>query len=104
MMRSEIMAGSHSAKGAIRKAGKHCGVMATSDDDLRCRIERGFLMVGVASDMEMMFRSLRQSLRTIGRDVMPATSLDNEFLFSSIPLNLEDLDGAPIRAVAMLDG
>lgn len=63
------------ATNAIRKAGKHCGVMATSDD-LRCRIEQGFLMIGVASDMGLMFRSLRQSLRTIGRDVMPATSLD----------------------------
>lgn len=29
---------------------------------------------------------------------------ETEFLFSSIPPNLERLDGSPIRAVATLDG
>ncbi len=64
------------AKDTIRAAGKHCGVMATDDDNLLTRRAQGFQMLGVGADTGLLFRSLHRSLRSVDRDRMPATSLD----------------------------
>ncbi len=60
----------------IRTAGKHCGVMATSIDDLLQRREQRFQMLGLGSDTGLLLRSLHDCLQSVGRDRTPATSLD----------------------------
>jgi 2-keto-3-deoxy-L-rhamnonate aldolase RhmA/quercetin dioxygenase-like cupin family protein len=52
----------------IRKHGKHCGVMATSNDNLRERIGQGFRMLGVGMDAGLLLRGLRGALACVGRD------------------------------------
>jgi 2-keto-3-deoxy-L-rhamnonate aldolase RhmA len=55
-------------KDVLRKAGKHCGVVATSNDNLRQRLDQGFRMLGVGMDCGLLLRSLKAALATVGRD------------------------------------
>jgi 2-keto-3-deoxy-L-rhamnonate aldolase RhmA len=55
-------------KETLRKAGKHCGVMATSTANLGERFEQGFRMLGLGMDSGLLLRSLHEALRTVGRD------------------------------------
>lgn len=63
-------------KDTIRAAGKHCGVMATSIEDLIARREQGFRMLGLGADSGLLLRGIHQALEAVDRDCMPATSLD----------------------------
>jgi len=63
-------------KDSIRAAGKHCGVMTTSVDNLVDRREQGFHMLGVGADNGLLLRSIHQALQAVDRDRMPAPSLD----------------------------
>jgi len=71
-----------SVKDALRLAGKHCGVMATSDRNVIERVTQGFQMVGLGSDCGFLLRSLRASLAFIGCDRQMSTTLapDNPLL------------------------
>ena len=64
-------------KDMIRKSGRHCGLLTTSNADLVTRRDQGFRMIGFGADSSLLYRSLHQSLATVGRDRMPATSLDS---------------------------
>lgn len=55
-------------KDTIRAAGKHCGLLATSVDNLPQRQAQGFRALGVGSDASLMLRSLRGALARFGRD------------------------------------
>jgi len=55
-------------KDIIRGAGKHCGIMATGDEDLQRRLGQGFRSIGLGMDAGLLIRSLRTSLAPIGRD------------------------------------
>ena len=55
-------------KDAIRRVGKQCGVVATSDDNVRERLSQGFRAVGLGFDAGLLIRSLRNSLAAVGRD------------------------------------
>jgi 2-keto-3-deoxy-L-rhamnonate aldolase RhmA/quercetin dioxygenase-like cupin family protein len=57
-----------SMKDKLRRAGKHCGVLATSEEDLLLRRDQGFRMIGLGLDGGMLLRSLRSALRAVGRD------------------------------------
>jgi 2-keto-3-deoxy-L-rhamnonate aldolase RhmA/quercetin dioxygenase-like cupin family protein len=63
-------------KDTIRSAGKHCGVMTTSIDNLVERREQSFRMLGVGADSGLLLRSLHQALQAVDRDRTPAPSLD----------------------------
>ncbi|MFN8708716.1 MAG: aldolase/citrate lyase family protein [Planctomyces sp.] len=65
-------------KDTIRKAGLHCGLLTTSQNDLLQRRDQGFRMLGLGADVGIFLRSLRQSLATVSRDRAPATSLAPE--------------------------
>ncbi len=52
----------------IRQAGKHSGLIATSNDNLRERLQQGFRMLGVGIDTGLFLRSLRSVLASVGRD------------------------------------
>jgi len=55
-------------KDLLRHAGKHCGVVATSDENVRQRIDQGFRAIGLGMDAGLLIRSLRASLCAVGRD------------------------------------
>jgi 2-dehydro-3-deoxyglucarate aldolase/4-hydroxy-2-oxoheptanedioate aldolase len=55
-------------KDAIRAAGKHCGVVATSAEDLHRRVAQGFRSIGLGMDAGLLIRSLREMLAAAGRD------------------------------------
>ena len=55
-------------KDTIRRAGKHCGVVATSTANLLERLEQGFQMLALGLDGGLLLRSLHESLAAVGRD------------------------------------
>ena len=63
-------------KDTINTAGKHCGVVSTSIQNLKERYDQGFRMLALGVDSGLLLRSLHQSLKEVNRDQMPATSLD----------------------------
>ena len=65
-----------SLKDTINAAGKHCGVVSTSNQNLTDRLDQGFRMLALGSDSGLLLRSLHQSLQEVDRDRLPATSLD----------------------------
>src|SRR5207244_1776137 len=54
-------------KDVIRRAGKHCGLLATSLDNLAERRRQGFRMIGLGLDAGLLLRSLRAALAVVGR-------------------------------------
>ncbi len=68
------------AKDAIRAAGRHCGVIATSDANLAQRREQGFLALGLGLDGGLLLRSLRGALASVGRDrrIKPGFVLESD--------------------------
>ena len=65
-----------SLKDTINAAGKYCGVVSTSNQNLTDRLEQGFRMLALGTDSGLLLRSLHQSLQEVDRDRLPATSLD----------------------------
>ena len=55
-------------KDTIRAAGKHCGLLATDNDNLVERVRQGFRLVGLGQDTGLLLRSLRSALAAAGRD------------------------------------
>jgi 2-dehydro-3-deoxyglucarate aldolase/4-hydroxy-2-oxoheptanedioate aldolase len=55
-------------KDTIRAAGKHCGIVGTSDADVQLRLSQGFRAVSLGMDAGLLIRSLRASLAAVGRD------------------------------------
>jgi 2-keto-3-deoxy-L-rhamnonate aldolase RhmA len=70
-------------KDVILRAGKHCGVLATSPENLSQRQSQGFRMLGVGFDAGLLLRSLRASLAVVARDRPMRASLDAK---SSFPI------------------
>lgn len=56
------------AKDILRAAGKHCGVLATSHENMRERQSQGFRMIGLGMDVGLLMRSLKGALAVLGRD------------------------------------
>ena len=56
-------------KDLVQAAGKHCGIMARNADDLRRRIEQGFGMIGLASDVGLLATGLKSLAQTAGRSL-----------------------------------
>ena len=67
-----------SVKDAIRAAGKHCGVVAVSNENLLERREQGFQMLGLGLDGGLLLRSLHGALEVVGRDrkIVPAFTVE----------------------------
>lgn len=62
-------------KDRIRAAGKHCGVIASSPEDVSLRIKQGFRMIGIGADSGLLIKGLQQTLQSVGRDAGLTTSL-----------------------------
>ena len=56
------------ARDKIRAAGKHCGVIATSNDNLTQRLDQGFRMLALGLDGGLLIRGIRGALSVVGRD------------------------------------
>ena len=65
-------------KDRIRQSGRHCGVIATGDDNLRERLAQGFRAIGVGTDAGLFVRSLKGTLAAVGRDMPIRASLTPE--------------------------
>ncbi len=68
------------AKDALRKAGKHCGVIATDEANLALRREQGFSLLGLGLDGSLLLRSLHTMLAAQGRDrkIRAGFTLEND--------------------------
>ena len=55
-------------KDTIRRAGKHCGVVATGAENLAERFDQGFRVLALGLDGGLLLRSLHESLAAVGRD------------------------------------
>jgi 2-keto-3-deoxy-L-rhamnonate aldolase RhmA len=55
-------------KDTIRRAGRHCGVVATGTANLAERFEQGFRVIALGLDGGLLLRSLHESLSAVGRD------------------------------------
>jgi 2-keto-3-deoxy-L-rhamnonate aldolase RhmA len=62
-------------KDRIRAAGKQCGVIASSPEDLSLRREQGFRMIGIGVDSGLLIRGLRRTLASVGRETRLTPSL-----------------------------
>lgn len=62
-------------KEAVRRAGKHCGVVGTSAADLAKRREQGFTALGLGLDAGLLLRTLRDLLASLGRTPAVRASL-----------------------------
>jgi 2-keto-3-deoxy-L-rhamnonate aldolase RhmA len=62
-------------KDTIRQAGKHVGVVATSEEEVVRRVEQGFRMIALGTDTGMLLRSLHSALRAVARDRRMTTDL-----------------------------
>jgi 2-keto-3-deoxy-L-rhamnonate aldolase RhmA len=61
----------------ILAQGKHCGVLATGNDNLIERREQGFRFLGLGADSGLLIRSLRSALTVArGADTTPTFDLD----------------------------
>ncbi len=65
-------------KDAVRGAGKHIGVIATSNENLQERLRQGFRIMALGTDSGMLLRSLHNALATVGRDRKLLASLSPE--------------------------
>ena len=64
------------AKDQIRAAGKHCGLIGTSHENLIERREQGFQLLGFGLDTTMIIRSIQGCLNAVGIEWSLATGLD----------------------------
>jgi 2-keto-3-deoxy-L-rhamnonate aldolase RhmA len=55
-------------KDAVRRAGKHCGIVAGGPANLTERLEQGFRVLALGLDGGLLLRSLHESLAAVGRD------------------------------------
>lgn len=65
-------------KDTLRAAGKHCGVVATSDENVQQRLAQGFRAIGLGMDAGLMLRALRASLAGVGRERVMRADLTSD--------------------------
>ncbi|HUQ72757.1 MAG TPA: aldolase/citrate lyase family protein [Planctomycetaceae bacterium] len=65
-------------KDVIRRAGQHCGLIASSEADIAARTAQGFQMIGLGMDTGLLIRSLRSALQSVQRSPRMVASLESE--------------------------
>jgi 2-keto-3-deoxy-L-rhamnonate aldolase RhmA/quercetin dioxygenase-like cupin family protein len=67
-------------KDLVRAAGKFCGIITSSNEDLAQRKKQGFRMLGLGIDTGLMLRTLHTVLSGVGRDrnIVPAFQPESE--------------------------
>lgn len=82
-------------KEIIRAAGKHCGLLTTSHENLRQRVSQGFRFVGLGADTALFLRAVRGALAAVGHDrtIQANLSLPTE----GLPPPMRDRPPADVR-------
>jgi 2-keto-3-deoxy-L-rhamnonate aldolase RhmA len=62
-------------KDTVRRHGKHCGIVATNDQNILERQASGFHMLGIGVDTVLFLNRITQSLDHLGRDTRMSTTL-----------------------------
>ena len=62
-------------KDTIIEHGKHCGLLATSEEVLQKRRQQGFKMLGIAVDTGLIISGLKEQLRVVGLEASLSTDL-----------------------------
>lgn len=88
-------------KDTLRSAGKSCGLIATSHENLLQRRDQGFRMIGLGIDAGLLIRSLRASLDVVGRKHALQASLAAEPVRQSTPLPQPPASMRPDRPEVM---
>ncbi len=88
-------------KDTLRAAGKPCGVIATSHDDLLLRQQQGFQMLGLGIDSGLLIRSLRGALSVVGRDRAMHTAMTSSPVTKPAPLSRPPESMRPDRPEVM---
>jgi quercetin dioxygenase-like cupin family protein len=74
-------------KDTIRAAGRNCGVIATSIDNIRERQSQDFRAIGLGMDTGLLLRSLKASLAAVGKDrSLRASLIPEETVLKPAPL------------------
>lgn len=89
-------------KDTIRSAGKHCGVIATSIENIHERVAQGFSAIGLGMDTSLLLRALKGSLAAVGRDsAMRASMVPDGAAAKPAPLIRPPESMRPDRAEVM---
>lgn len=88
-------------KDSLRRAGKHCGVIATSHENLLERQQQGFQMLGLGIDSGLLIRSLHGALAAVGRDRAMNASLTAPVAAKAMPLDRPPESMRPDRPEVM---
>ncbi len=69
------------AREIFTAAGKTCGVVARSNEDIASRRAQGFRMLGVGLDAGLLIRTLKESLGSVGlnRTITPGFTLERDY-------------------------
>lgn len=62
-------------KDALRRAGKHCGIMTTSEQNISERAAQGFQVIGLGFDCGLLLRALHGAMAAAGCDRAMTASL-----------------------------
>ncbi len=73
-------------KDLIVASGKHCGLIATNNENLLLRQQQGFRMLGLGIDSGLRLRSLRGAMAMVGRDRALNAAHDPTVEVASAPL------------------
>lgn len=90
-------------KDTMRAAGKACGLLATSQENLHQRVAQGFRMVGLGTDAGLFIRSVRENLRAMQRDCTPRADLATCSPASVAPLDRPAESFRPDRPEVMVN-
>jgi 2-keto-3-deoxy-L-rhamnonate aldolase RhmA/quercetin dioxygenase-like cupin family protein len=91
-------------KDTARRHGKHCGIVATSNENIAFRRQQGFRMLCVGIDGALLLRSLGDSVESLGRaaTIAPTFVPENQSLAPKIaPLPAPPPDMKPDRPEKM---
>lgn len=88
-------------KDMLRKAGKHCGVVTTSPENLKEREKQGFKMLAVGLDAGLLMSSLRSRLAVLNRDRAPQSSFLPPHQPPMVPLGCPPENMRPDRPEVM---
>jgi 2-dehydro-3-deoxyglucarate aldolase/4-hydroxy-2-oxoheptanedioate aldolase len=84
-------------KDTVRRHGKHCGVVATSNDNLIERRQQGFTVLALGLDGGLLLRSLHTALERVGQDRPLAPSAMPVPLPESVPAPALDAPPAALK-------
>ena len=73
-------------KNSIRAAGKTCGLLATSQENLQQRVTQGFQMLGLGTDAGLFIRSVRENLAGDAARLRPRADLETCSPATVVPL------------------